>query len=179
MTQITPAMAAALATFQDMCPKIDLDGEVKFKEVKFKYATLGNIIEKIKPAMKAGGLSFSQTIGTDGIRTLLICKEDGSFLESLMAIPGSNDPKQIGGQITYYRRYMLVAILGIVGDDDKDAPEAKPEGKPRCTEQHMAALIKKVIAGEDVLEKAMNAFGLTADQIRTLVNAEPKAEKPE
>lgn len=169
-------MATALANFQEACPKIDLDGKVEFNKTQYKYATLGNIIDKIKPAMKAGGLSFSQTINSEGIRTLLICKEDGSTLESLMAIPGSQDPKQIGSQITYFRRYMLVSILGIVGDDDKDAPEPKPDAKPRCTEQHMAALLKKVTGGEDVLEKAMNAFALTAEQIRTLVNAEPKPE---
>ena len=170
MKEITEDMAKALAKFQANAPKIDLDGEVKFKDVAFKYATLGNILTTIRPAMGEAGLSITQPI-VDGVLHTFVIAPDGSSLHAAMTLPQTNDPKQLGGTITYYRRYMATSMLGLSGEKDMDAPEVVT--KPSPNPKQMAQLIDKAQTGEaDLLERAMAAFDLTADQVRAIVHAE-------
>jgi hypothetical protein len=162
---------AALATFQEKVAKIDLDGEVKTKAYTFRYATLGNIIDKIKPAMKAAGLAYTQTVEGDKIVTTVACAKDGSLIRSTMPIAVSSDPKQVGASITYFRRYCLVSMLGIAGEEDKDAPEG--EAKRPLPDSLLAKALARIAEGDKgVLEQTLQHFEVSAKQVRQLVKAE-------
>jgi hypothetical protein len=180
----TPAMAKALATFQGKEIEIDLDADVKIKlktggEVKFKYATLGNIVKKIRPVLKEAGLSFSQLIDAEHGRLLtrIICVEDGSYFESAMPMTLTGDPKNVGGNITYFKRYSLCAALGIVAEDDKDHEGTESTTKPVCTQKFLDDILTRTRNGEEgLLEKYIATFVVDVHQIREIHNAEIEAQ---
>jgi hypothetical protein len=128
-------LAAALAKAQAAFPKIGLDREVTVKTLtggtyKFKYATLGNIIDTTRKALSENELAVSQMLhGTHVVTHLL--HSSGEFLNSDVEIPttkrdrdGHEVPLTIqerGSAYSYYRRYAYVAIIGVVGEEDDDA----------------------------------------------------------
>lgn len=167
---MSQAVFKALATFQEKVPKIDLDGTVKTKAYEFKYATLGNIIDKIKAPLKEAGLVYTQTIDGDKIVTTLAAVEDGSTIQSTMPIVFGADPKQVGASITYYRRYALVAMLGIAGEEDKDAPEAAQ--KKKMSQQMLDKALERIAEGEPgVAKAAYEHLDCSFEQLKTLIEA--------
>lgn len=67
------------------------------------------------------------TAGVSELRTILIHAESGEKIESVQQLknhqPGTNEAQSSGINITYMRRYALLALLGIVGDADGDGSE--------------------------------------------------------
>lgn len=148
----------------------------------YKYAPLGEILDAVRPILTKHGFSVVQTVGTEGgmiaVRTMLL-HESGQKIESEMMLPpadvkGTNDIQQMGASITYARRYMITALLGIAGEEDTDG---RPEGhrgdrkaqpkrvddlSDRLTkaEQMVKAIIanaKTSIPNKDAMEQALDA----------------------
>jgi len=112
----------SLSAFQNECPIIHKDT----KGHNYTYADLPQIFSTINPLMKKHGLCFSQLLENDGIRTILFHVESGESLESYTIIPkvklgNMNDFQAMGSGYTYFRRYCLSSILGLVTDKDTDA----------------------------------------------------------
>jgi hypothetical protein len=112
----------SLSAFQNECPIIHKDT----KGHNYTYADLPQIFNTINPLMKKHGLCFSQLLEDDGIRTILFHVESGEQLESFTLIPkvklgNMNDYQAYGSGVTYFRRYAISAILGLVTDKDTDA----------------------------------------------------------
>jgi hypothetical protein len=171
-------LAKALADFQANVPDINLDGEVKFKGVGFKYATLANILKTIRPALKEAGLTFTQILDDATVHTRIICVATGDFISSKLEIKTNDDPKQKGAAITYARRYALVTALGIIADEDSDAPEAQVS-KPTMNGKQLQGVIEKVMSGEEgILQKVLQAFIVTPEQVRAIVEAEQAVAEP-
>lgn len=63
----------------------------------------------------------------DFFQTTIYHVESGEYIqETMMMRVAKDDPQGIGSAITYYRRYMLVSMLGlIVQGDDNDASDHK------------------------------------------------------
>lgn len=120
----------ALAMFQQEVPVIHKGT----KGYGYSYADLPAIFEVINPLMAKHGLGFTQLLGDNQITTIIFHFESGEEIESTMVIPsdvslkGMNQFQVMGSAITYYRRYSLSAILGLVTDVDNDAhgEQAKP-----------------------------------------------------
>jgi hypothetical protein len=119
----------SLSAFQNECPIIHKDT----KGHNYTYADLPQIFSTINPLMKKHGLCFSQLLENDGLKTILFHVETGESLESFTPIPkiklGSmNDYQSFGSGVTYYRRYAISSMLGLVTDKDIDAAgvPAKP-----------------------------------------------------
>lgn len=132
----------SLADFQQEVPVI-------LKEVSgygYKYADLPAIFEIINPLLKKNGLGFTQLINGTKIKTTLFHIESGETIESETDMPidslvfeengldkngnkkfvlrgfeGMNKAQAIGSLITYFRRYALSSMLGIITDKDTDA----------------------------------------------------------
>jgi hypothetical protein len=169
---MTPALAKALAKFHEDAPEINLDKEVNTGKFKYTYASLSHILALCRPVMKDAGLSFTQILDNTKVTTMLICTETGDFIESNLEIKASADPKQQGSAITYARRYALVAILGIMADEDTDAPEAADKGKPAMSEKHLLQAINRTIEKEEnLLQNILDTFTLQAEQVMRYVDA--------
>ena len=137
------AIYKALADFQQECPVIlkDTPG------YGYKYADLPVIFETINPLLKKHGLGFTQLINGNKIKTILFHVESEESLESETDMPieslnyeeitkikdgaeiklqvikgfeGMNKAQAIGSLITYFRRYSLSSLLGLITDKDTD-----------------------------------------------------------
>ena len=134
----------ALASFQQEVPVI-------LKEVSgygYKYADLPAIFETINPLLRKNGLGFYQAINGSKIKTVIFHSETGESIESNICMPldsliyeesrtvkngkeeiknvlkgfeGMNKAQAIGSLITYFRRYSISSILGLITDKDTDA----------------------------------------------------------
>lgn len=132
----------ALADFQQECPVIH-KGTTGYG---YTYADLPQILEVINPLLKKHGLGFTQMLEGSGLKTILFHVKSGEYLESYCDIPttslkGMNDFQAIGSGITYFRRYCLSSILGVVSDKDTDAAGEKE--KPHFKETKLPAFVKK------------------------------------
>lgn len=90
---------------------------------KSKYADLGAVWEAVSEALRANDLAIIQAPGEviEGklhIHTRLI-HSSGEWLESLASTPlPKQDPQGYGSAVTYLRRYVISALMGVVGEDD-------------------------------------------------------------
>lgn len=123
----------ALAGFQQECPVIHKGSQ----GYGYTFADLPTIFAVINPLLKKHGLGFTQLVGQDEIKTIVFHIDSGESIEALTSIPAGvqlksmNEFQVAGSAITYFRRYALSAILGIVTDKDADAggEQHKPENK--------------------------------------------------
>jgi hypothetical protein len=112
----------ALSDFQNECPIIHKDT----KGHNYTYADLPQIFSVINPLLKKHKLCFTQLLENDGIRTFLFHVESGEHIESFTTIPlvklgAMNEYQSYGSGVTYFRRYALSSMLGLVTDKDTDA----------------------------------------------------------
>lgn len=115
-----------LAKFQQSVGTINKDSTGH----NYNYASLDNIVAIITPFLKENNLGFTHTFeGTDIICTLF--NTEGETITSRASLPqemmrGMNASQSAGASITYFRRYTLSAILGLVTDEDTDGVAKTP-----------------------------------------------------
>jgi hypothetical protein len=141
----------ALDAFQQECPVIH-KGTTGHN---YTYADLPQIFSVINPLLKKHKLCFTQLLENDGIKTILFHVESAEQLESFTQIPkvklGSmNDYQAYGSGVTYFRRYALSSMLGIITDKDLDAAGTQVKEKFNVnllvdceTQEELASLYNK------------------------------------
>lgn len=107
---------------------------------KSKYATLGSVIEAIKPALASRGLWFLQNIhslpGFASVETIIVHASGESMSCGITSIPvGKNDAQGYGSALTYAKRYSLSSAFSVVADEDDDGNEACAQSKVSTTYQ--------------------------------------------
>ncbi len=153
----------SLAAFQQECPVI----AKSTKGHNYQYADLPTIFEVINPLLAKHGLGFTQLLQGNSIQTILFHVETGETIESLTEIPQDeasrmNIFQSAGSGVTYFRRYSLSCLLGIVTDVDTDAAK-QPLPSDRF-EKALAAIEKGTIKKEQII----NGFKLTPEQLKRL-----------
>jgi hypothetical protein len=121
----------SLSNFQNECPVIHKDT----KGHNYTYADLTQIHSIINPILRKHGLCIVQPLDNEGIKTILFHVESGESLESFTTIPKiklgiMNEYQSFGSGVTYYRRYALASMLGLITDKDLDACGVQVEAKP-------------------------------------------------
>ena len=103
---------------------------------KSKYATLGEVLNTLRPVLPKYGIAVLQPITTSEGRTHLettITHESGEFISfGNYSCPTSKDGQAqgIGSDSTYLRRYQLCAIFAIAQEDfDGEIPPAEVEAR--------------------------------------------------
>jgi len=113
----------ALAKFQEEVPTI----HEETKGYNYTYSNLNSIFKVIKPLLKKNDLAFTQLLNGQCLNTVLFHVKSGETIESSVDLPldvqlkGQNQFQVNGSAITYYRRYSLSAMLGLITDKDIDA----------------------------------------------------------
>ena len=95
----------------------------------FEYTDLAGVLDAIKPHFKKNGLVVTQSAGTEIANNQLfvvvktrINHSSGEWMESSpLTVLANNSIQEMGGQITYLKRYSLSAMLGISTEEDDDA----------------------------------------------------------
>jgi hypothetical protein len=131
----TKTLVQALAAFQADLPPVDLDGVNP--HFKSKYASLGNITKKVFPKLSEHGFAFSVGSFVDNGALILdahLIHESGESRSAQFPITETN-PQKVGSAVSYYRRYALAALTGIVADEDDDGNAAST---PSAAERQIA-----------------------------------------
>jgi len=139
----------AIANLQQEVPVIIKDT----KGYGYTYADLPAIFETINPLMKKHGIGFYQAVNGNSIKTVIFHTESGETIESNTDMPfdslvyeesknakgeiktvikgfeGMNKAQAIGSLITYFRRYSISSLLGLVTDKDTDGSGVKVDTK--------------------------------------------------
>lgn len=167
-------LCAALTQALDLIEKADKDKENP--HFRSKYADLGNVIDAIKPALVAHGLSFTQLIhdadNAAKVETLILHKS-GEFLScGTASVPVSkNDAQGYGSALTYARRYSLSAAFGVAPEDDDGnaAAKAKPAARSAAKKEEPQTSSGKSAAASLIAELKSRCMGereLMADLLR-------------
>jgi hypothetical protein len=132
----TAALFAALAKAQAAFGPIERTKEVTVRpkdntksSYKFLYAPYENLIEATRGPLAANGLTVSQPYHSvqDGwmLRTIL-AHSSGAFMEATDFIPYSKAPanQDLGGYLSYRKRYGYAGILCLASEDDDDSNRA-------------------------------------------------------
>ncbi|PHM58736.1 DNA recombination protein RecT [Xenorhabdus stockiae] len=120
-----------MAAFQSSLPTIKKLKQADFGpgKAKYKYASLDDISEQIKPFLQQFGLSyrFEQEMegGVITVKCIVSHKSGHQEICEMMSTPdqsgGKNNIQQSASAITYLRRYTLTGALGIAtADEDID-----------------------------------------------------------
>ena len=160
----------SLASFQQEC-------EVIHKGTKgygYSYADLPAIFEVIMPLLKKHNLGFTQLIDGKELRTILFHTKSGDTIESCAAIPqdvqlkGMNAFQVYGSAITYFRRYALSSLLGIVTDKDLDA--SGEQVKQSINSDLFERAVNSIKDGKYSKERLQKEYNLTINQKNELKN---------
>jgi hypothetical protein len=106
----------------------------------YSYADWGQILEIVNPLMQKHGLGFTQPLDGTRLKTIVFHIESGESIEGSVEIPQDislakmNAFQVIGSGITYYRRYSLSAMLGLVTDKDADAAGEQVKTKDKTVQ---------------------------------------------
>ena len=103
---------------------------------KNKYATLGDVLNEVRPVLAKNGLSILQMPSGDGglvQLTTLIMHTSGEWIETepIVMRPEKSNAQGMGSVLTYARRYSLSAILGVASEDDDDGNQASQPQKSK------------------------------------------------
>ena len=136
-----PALYAALAAAQGAFKPIEKNRSVEIRmksgeKYRFRYADLEEILTKTRSALSVNGLALIQRVEHHQGGPLLTCclmHAAGGMLTSEVQIQSArelSDPKAFGAAITYHRRYLVTAMLGVAADDDLDEDGQEIERAP-------------------------------------------------
>jgi hypothetical protein len=120
-------IAAALAKVQGSIKPALKDANNPF--FKSRYADLASVWDSCREPLSTNKLAVTQLpaeseAGRVALTTMLI-HGSGEWIASTCSIKlAKDDPQAAGSALTYLRRYMLSAIVGIVADDDDDGNHA-------------------------------------------------------
>jgi hypothetical protein len=126
LSELILAMVNFNLEFQNT--KLLKDG--KNEHLRNKYLTLDNILNTVRPILTKNGLVIIQALAGEYLVTS-IYHVSGQYIQSEMPFhpmsgnKGTNALQELGGGITYAKRYAISALLGISVDADDDAHTSK------------------------------------------------------
>jgi hypothetical protein len=147
-----------------------------------KYLSLESLMEQVLPQLNRHGLVWitlpEHTDGEAVLEYKLVHAATGEKETGEMPLLlARKDPQGLGSAITYARRYALMAVLGLVADEDDDgnhasnrnaskpaarkatAKAAKPDGITPATRSAIVAAIKAADASEESIRLALTTAG--------------------
>lgn len=120
-------------------PHVGKGAEADTGSYKYQYATLADVNGALLPVLGKAGLVW--TCGpewSDGGWALHGRLSDGTdTLDAWWPLPKTDDPQRLGSAVTYGRRYLLCALVGLVPDEDDDGQKA---ARPEPAAGHVAAM---------------------------------------
>lgn len=119
-------LATALAKAQGEMHNPAFDA--KNPHFKSNYASLASVRNTVLPVLSKNGLSVVQmpvnVQDTPAVTTILM-HSSGQYVEETFYLPADRQNAHgYGSALTYLRRYSLMAVAGVVGDEDDDGNAA-------------------------------------------------------
>ena len=133
---------------------------VKGKEnphFKSKFADINEILEKVKAPLSELGVVIIQIPTQDGLKTILHDTESGTEVEGYLEFCQRSDAQKLGSNITYYRRYSLLAMLGLEDEDD-DGQKASEKSKAPAEVRMTVSQACKLLSASTTMDELKVAF---------------------
>lgn len=139
-------LAAALFRLQERAIALKKDAAAVYGQ----YATLGNVMEVLRPHLAEEGILVMQSPAINGpnpalVTTLYHVESGESQTFTAPLILEKETGQGMGAAITYMRRYMLVSIFFLDADEDDDGNSAEPAKatvKKRSGDKEEASRVK-------------------------------------
>lgn len=165
------ALAAAQAEMQN--PSFDSQNP----HFRSKFASLAAVRNAVVPVLARHGIAVLQNLTTTdngiGCETILTHASGETLRLGPLAMPATKaDAQGFGSAATYARRYSLMAVAGVVGDDDDDANSAT--GKPAAPERYDSSRVQNAIKAA---RAALDADVEEADKAKLVRDWHAKANK--
>lgn len=131
IAELSAALAKAQAQLKN--PEKNRTAKIPTKSggsYQYHYADLPSTYDAVRKALSENGLSHASGTTRETSETILsmrLMHASGEWIESSLPLPASHDPKALAANLTYFRRYLFIALVGIAGDDDVDG-EPEHEG---------------------------------------------------
>jgi hypothetical protein len=106
-----------------------MNAKVKYGTTDFAYADLSACLAAVLPHLNKEGIALFQPISVEDDKisvTTTLVHESGYEITSTYVGSALGKAQDIGSAITYGRRYGLISLCSIVGEEDKDGAEAAP-----------------------------------------------------
>ena len=103
----------------------------------YTYTNLHEAVEHVREPLRQAGVIVLQASTVDGVTTRLLHRS-GQWIETgptPLVAPKQAGPQEVGGAITYSRRYSLLAALSLAGHDDDDAAAAQKRHQDIAAEE--------------------------------------------
>lgn len=156
MTSQKSALHSAILDVQKAAPKLQRDAiNPHFGS---SYISLQALMEAVLPLLAEAGLTWVtipgyRDIQDGGLRAaptleyVLTHADSGESLKGTMLLMcAKQDPQGQGSAITYARRYSLMAVLGLVADEDDDGNAASaPPARRRQSQRKPDAISKETV----------------------------------
>jgi hypothetical protein len=152
-SQSVDQLISAMVQFNIEFQSVGLKKDKQNDHLKNKYVTLDNILNTVRPILAKNGLVVIQALAGEYLITSLYHVSGQFFQADMIFSPmsgnkGTNALQELGGGITYARRYSLSAILGISVDSDEDGHNSKI----KQSELKATAPRKKVSTQEELIK---------------------------
>lgn len=137
----TPSVWQRIANLQREAPILGKNSD----GYNYRYTTLDSMWKTILPLMEKHGLAWTCVSGVDMLggtedgmggqlvetMTVKVYNTDNpsDSVQNTYMFPAVN-PQKVGSYETYYRRYALTKILGVVSGDDDDGAKASENNTP-------------------------------------------------
>jgi hypothetical protein len=154
-------------------------------EYQYSYADLEEIWNILSDPLKDCGLLVIQTPQGDCLQTTVIHVDSGESITSEISLVTSaesqNHMQDLGGAITYARRYALTSMFNIVTNDDDNAGSTTAAATKAARPTFNEKVSDKATHKQKVyLKDLMTGFGITNPEhmVRTIeANGVKKAEQ--
>ena len=136
--QIKNDLAIAFLAFQKLNIKVDKDSTNPFH--KNKYASLESCLKACREANQFGLIHYYETTITEVGNVIITAVMEHAITKEkrMVSVPVSckdkTNPQQLGGGITYAKRYSIQALFALPSEDD-DGNEASGIGSKPSTDE--------------------------------------------
>ena len=154
----TPGLHKALLEAQRLMPDPPRSG--RNPHFHSEYVTLGDLLDAVLPELNRQDILLVQAPqvrdGEDVLVTKLIHAPTGEWEESATRLYMSKTDSQAqGSAITYARRYALMSMLALVGEDDDDGNAASRPQSARAADPQAAPRAREFDPGRDLAPGAI------------------------
>ncbi|MGL4758915.1 MAG: ERF family protein [Patescibacteria group bacterium] len=148
------------------------------KGFNYTYASYDSIIRELLPHLLKNNLTFVFVFDGDVIKLKIIDTDSSEIEESSLNMKHDSTQvklsvyQQQGSAITYYKRYMISALFGLVTDEDNDASKhliATDEQVEKILAFDKDS-IQRIITNQSFINAQKNNVHLTNEQIEKLKN---------